>query len=79
MKHIDFIDIDLDQRRFLDGKGGTKNDAIRECDHTLEITMGTPRDILGCPKCGWWQFLKPNEYIPKNLRDRYGIVDKRTL
>lgn len=78
MKDIDFINKSIKvQQLLIDEDLSAQYEAIRNCDHTLQITKRGSRDILGCPKCGWWEHLRQGENPPKTVMDKYGIVDKR--
>lgn len=76
MKHVDFIDADMAQCTFGDDE---IDERIRNCDHELELTPGLPRDFICCPKCGWWHFLRPGEFVNQEMRDKYQIIDRRTV
>lgn len=77
MKDIDFINESLEFgfKIVVDGETVDITDKIRACDHQLELTSGMPRDILGCPKCGWWSFAPGS--LPVSSMERYSITDKR--
>lgn len=77
MKHIDFIDEDLEYGFCVscDGKTVDLTEKIRECDHRLEVRPGCPNDILSCAKCGWWKFVR---VIPGHMMEQYDIKDLRS-
>ena len=78
MNDIDFINKSIEGQQFLSDEDlSARYEEIRNCDHTLQIINRGAHDVLGCPKCGWWEHLRQGETPPKTMMDKYGIVDKR--